>query len=424
MMLSLIKKKYRSIFLTLLLCGLFVNSYAQQNISMTSVLRNLNESQLIKSDSTTLYSIMDYNYNIPLISSVELRTESRDLLLERQEYTIRIKPNSIGAMNHQKRLYQNKILEVDIENRIKFNEELENRYYLIIDLIFNERYIGLFQEKKTLLNDKLMVLGESVYDPKFDVKDLIDAEDELLNTNLKLSQLKEERNQLNYSLNLMIMQPNSDFRIDTLDLIKPQEILDYSADTTNTTQNLEIILQEIKLDIIDNEMKVETSKSKQVFDYFQARYGGKNSVLFDQNFSLGMGINLPFFGNTRERKGEYYFDKLNEENQLEEMKFSVNEDLRKNIVAFNLSASNYQTLYDQTANSSVLSLLDTYKKIEGVSPLTLLKLSILQQKKKFETLKSEHELFKAYIKILANQEILFQEPRINYLSENKEFIDR
>jgi hypothetical protein len=366
---------------------------------------------------------MDYNYNIPLIGSVELRTESRDLLLERQEYTIRIKPNSLGAMNHQKKLYQNKILEVETENKIRLNKDLENRYYLILDLIFNERSIELHKERQSLLSDKLKVLGESIYDSKFDVKDLVDAEDDLLATNLKINQLNEEKNSLQYTLKQMIRLPGSNFRIDTLDLIGAKEIMDYDADTT-TVQNLEITLQEIKLEIIDNEMKVEASKSKQVFDYFQARYGGQNSFLFDENFSLGMGINIPFFGNTRERKGEYYFDRLNEENELEELKYSIKEDLKGNIDAFKLSISNYQALYDQTRNSSVLSLLNTYKKIEGVPPLTLLNLLSLQHKKKIETLKAEHLMYKSYIKLLAAQEVLFQDPLVNHLSRYGDFIDR
>ena len=420
---TIVKLNYLSKVLLFLFYGFFVNLHAQQTITSTSILRTLNESRQVLSDSATVSSLMDYNYNIPLIGSVELRTESRDLLLERQEYTIRIKPNSLGAMNHQKKLYQNKILEVETENKIRLNKDLENRYYLILDLIFNERSIELHKERQSLLRDKLKVLGESIYDSKFDVKDLVDAEDDLLATNLKINQLNEEKNRLQYTLNQMIRLPGSNFRIDTLDLIGAKEIMDYDADTT-TVQNLEITLQEIKLEIIDNEMKVEASKSKQVFDYFQARYGGQNSFLFDENFSLGMGINIPFFGNTRERKGEYYFDRLNEENELEELKYSIKEDLKGNIDAFKLSMSNYQALYDQTRNSSVLSLLNTYKKIEGVPPLTLLNLLSLQHKKKIETLKAEHLMYKSYVKLLAAQEVLFQDPLVNHLSRNRDFIDR
>ena len=72
----------------------------------------------------------------------------------------------------------------------------------------------------------------------------------------------------------------------------------------------------------------------------------------------------------------------------------------------------------------MISLLNTYKKIEGVPPLTLLNLLSLQQKKKIETLKAEHLMYKSYIKLLASQEVLFQDPLVNHLSRNREFIDR
>jgi len=370
-----------------------------------------------------MHLLNNYNYNIPFIRSVELRTESRDLLLERQEYTIRIKPNSFGAISNQKKLYQNKILEVEIEDQLKFNEELEKRYLLILDLIFNERTNELHEEKKVQLEDKLTILGQSIYDSKFDVKDLIDAEDELLSTNLKLSNLNQERNNLQYLIEQFLNVSNKDFSINTEDLIEPKEILDYSYDNSNLNESLKITLQKIKLNVIDNEMKVTASKSKQVFDYFQARYGGKRSFLFDENFSIGLGINLPFFGNTRERKGEFYFDKLNEESKLNELKRNLKEDQKKVLDAFNLAKSNYQTLQRQTENSSVIPLLETYKKIEGISPMILLKLKMLLKKKEIETSKVEYELYRSFIKLLANQEILFQKPLINHLSSNKMLID-
>ena len=401
----------------------FSSVQAQNTFTTTSILGTIRESNLFRSDSSKMYLLNEYNYNIPFIRSVELRTESRDLLLERQEYTIRIKPNSFGAISNQRKLYQNKILEVEIEDQLKFNEELEKRYLLIVDYIFTERLIALFNEKQIQLNDKLTILGQSIYDSNFDVKDLIDAEDELLNTNLKLSNLKEERVNLQYLIKQFFNDSDNDISINTEDLIEPQDITEYTYEENNPDDHLEIILQNIKLDVIDNEMKVESSKSKQVFDYFQARYGGKYSFLFNENFSIGLGINLPFFGNTRERKGEYYFDKLNEESKLNELKIAIKEDQKKMIDAFNLAKTNYQTLYDQTNKSSVSNLLETYKKIEGISPLILLKLKILQHKKKIETHKTEYELYRSYIKLLVSKEILFQRPLMNHLSSTKELID-
>ncbi|MGK0385870.1 MAG: hypothetical protein ACI849_000475, partial [Patiriisocius sp.] len=79
---------------------------------------------------------------------------------------------------------------------------------------------------------------------------------------------------------------------------------------------------------------------------------------------------------------------------------------------------------DQAANSSVSSLLNTYKKIEGVSPLILLKLKISEHNKQIEILKIEHELYEKYIKMLVSKNALFQSPFKNYLITNNSLIEK
>ena len=69
------------------------------------------------------------------------------------------------------------------------------------------------------------------------------------------------------------------------------------------------------------------------------------------------------------------------------------------------------------------SIYEAYQKMDGVSPLLLLKLKILQNKKDIEILKFEHELYKAYIEIVSLNEQLFQEPLLNYLSPSLELLE-
>ncbi len=179
----------------------------------------------------------------------------------------------------------------------------------------------------------------------------------------------------------------------------------------------------LKMYTLKNEMDLSAAKSKQVLDYIQARYGGKKNDLFDENFSLGLGINLPFFGNTRSRKGEYYLKIINEENKLSDLK-RINIDKNKLVNdEFKIAKTNYQILQKQKDESSINILLESYKKMEGAPPLQLINLKILQNKKTIEVLKSKHEFYKYYINILANQEVLFQQPLRNYLSSTNELID-
>jgi len=60
--------------------------------------------------------------------------------------------------------------------------------------------------------------------------------------------------------------------------------------------------------------------------------------------------------------------------------------------------------------------------MEGVSPLLLLNLKILQNKKNIEILKFEQELYKAYIEFLSLNEQLFEQPLVNYLAPDFELL--
>lgn len=207
-------------------------------------------------------------------------------------------------------------------------------------------------------------------------------------------------------------------KFDLEDLIEPKQIINSSFIQSFIGEHLDISLQELKLNTIENQMQLENSKSKQIIEYVQTKYGGRRSFLFDENFSLGIGINLPFFGNARQKKGNYYFDKLNAEHKYKMLKKKkeYNELIKKN--EFENVKLNYQTLIKQTKESSISALLETYKKMEGISPLLLLKLEILVLKKEIEISKSQHQLYKTYVKLLATNGVLFQKPFRDYLSNN------
>ena len=135
----------RSILLLFLLfCILSFSLSAQNEVTITKFLGSIKESNKVKTDSNTVSLLKDYNYNLPIIRNVQFRTETSDLLLDRQEYTLRVKPNSLFAISKQKKLYQKKIEEIIIKNQLDFNEELKKRYILILDYIFTDTIITIY----------------------------------------------------------------------------------------------------------------------------------------------------------------------------------------------------------------------------------------------------------------------------------------
>jgi hypothetical protein len=419
--LNLLVSKSRLVFL-LLIIGFYTSVNAQEQGTINSFLSSINESKLVYIDSTTTAQLNDKNYSIPIIKSAQFRLETRRFIETFQEYSLRVKPNSFRAMSSQKYIYQNKIEEVRISNQIKINEELKNRYLLIIDYVFNEKLLDFYLTRQQQLKDKLEILGYSVYDENFDIKDLIESEEDLLATNLKLIQLqKTEKDQLFYLKEILEFKERS-LEINFENLIQPEQVIGFHIPDSVPHELLFISLEKLKLKTINNEMKLSVAESKQFLDFVQAKYIGKSENLFEENLSLGLGINLPFFGTARQEKSEYYFEKLTKEYELKDeiKRHNLKITIAKN--EYDNAILNFETLNNQNKESSVSLVYETYKKMEGVSPLLLLKLKVMQNKKDIEILKFEQTLYISFIEYLSLNEILFQKPYLNYLSGTLELL--
>ena len=142
---------------------------AQEEITTTEVLLGARKAELVQFDSIQLEVLKKFNYGLPFVRGVEFRSESRNFLLRQQQYTLRVKPNSLRAILANKEVYTSKMDELEIQGRINFNQELEDRYLLLIEYLFNEKLMRAYEVKKIQLQDKLAILKQTVYDVDFDV---------------------------------------------------------------------------------------------------------------------------------------------------------------------------------------------------------------------------------------------------------------
>lgn len=417
---KLVKVKLKAILFLGLLFGATLIQ-AQERLTLNSFLSSTIDSNLVDQDSTTISLLSNKNYNIPLIKSTQFRLETRRFIETFQEFSVRIKPNNFREISSQKNIYANKIQEVRLENKIKINESLKNRYLLAIDYIFNKKTAILYAIKQQQLKDKLDLLGHQVLHEDFEVKDVIESEEDLLAINLKIIQLRKIKKDLeDYLKKVLVLNTVS---IETSNLISPEQIINFPFSDSISNEYLFVTLQKLKINTLENEMSLSIAKSNQLLDFVQAKYIGKSENLFEDNLSIGLAINLPFFAAARQDKSEFYFEKTIKQNSLNDAlkKHQLKVSFAKN--EFETSKVNYTVLQKQYENSSVTSIYKAYQKMEGVSPLLLLNLKILQNKKDIEILKFEHELYKAYIEFLSLNEQLFQEPLLNYLSPSLELLE-
>jgi hypothetical protein len=408
-------------YLILLLLYLPGLGQAQTRISTTEFLALSKNAFQIKYDSVKMSQLDKLNFSLPLLKSVELRSETRDMLLERQEYSLRIKPNSLWARSFQKKVYDNKMKAFSLKTQKALNEEIEKRYLLLIDYFFIKKEIALQKAKKTELQDILFVLKQQQDQLNFDIKDYLNAQNDLLENNLRLTQLNQEIASSSLELQKR-MGKQENFEINFKDLINPESVLQIKIKDTTFSDHIGLKIKKLKLNTLEKEMKLETCQSRQVLDYVQAKYGGKKSILFNENFSIGIGINLPLFGNTRLKKSKYLFDIINEESELIKLSQKTKQAARAIDKSFAIAKTSYQSFAKQLKSNPIKNLLDNYKKTEAVDPLLLLKLKLMEQKIKIQTNKAQHKMYRLYIRNLSIHETLFKEPYINYLSKNYQML--
>lgn len=399
--------------------GMFsITSIAQKEITITDVLKGTQYIEQIQLDSIHANFLKGYNHKLPFVDNLELRTEtSSDFLLNRQEYAIRLKTNSIREILANKKVYQSKINEVEIQGKIHYKEELEDRYDIMINYIFNERLTAAYKERKIQLQDKLTILQHTIYEENFDVKGVVETEEALFETEMTLLQLNEFQVYNNKVLQQMVGVELTPIYLNSYDLITPNQMIANYIEI-NPNSNLEIQLKQSELEILNNEMQLDVVKSKRIIDFVQAKYVDENSAFFDENFSISLGINLPFFGSTRTKKSDYYFDMLSVESEILGLQENLKKKENKAYEKFKSIISKYKAFQNQLANSSISSLLNTYKNIEGVNPLTLVLLKISEHDKEIELLNIEYNLYKDYMSMLASKNLLYQVPLKNYLSSN------
>jgi len=141
----------------------------------------------------------------------------------------------------------------------------------------------------------------------------------------------------------------------------------------------------------------------------------------DRNISVGIGFNINF-GANRQRKGDYFFDKLNEEIKLASLEEEVAIELNEEQFELNEAFKKYDAIKNQINNGSIKPIFEIYKNMIGVSPLLLVKLKLLLNDKQTASVDAKHELYTSYIRTLSVKEVLFQKPLRNYLSTGIKYI--
>jgi len=120
--------------------------------------------------------------------------------------------------------------------------------------------------------------------------------------------------------------------------------------------NLEYTLREIDL---------EKAQDKKWIDFFQVKYGGRNSTEFRENFALGFATTIPLKRSEQLKINELELERIIQENNYVRIKEELTKIMERTLTEMESQYRLYQLIQSQLENSQAELVLKQYQKIAG-----------------------------------------------------------
>jgi len=242
------------------------------------------------------------------------------------------------------------------------------RYHKNSDLLkINEQLIAIFDDRIQILND------ESNRSETFNIQSLIDSEEKSMELKLRKVKLEENLSEIRRKITAIVGGSTTiNFNKDVI--FSVNEIAKKVNETLwSDSLNRYIKEQLIKTDIAGKRYELEEAKNKDYLSFFKADYdSSKNS--FKKAFSVGVGIKIPFINGDQTAINRRKVNHLEAELDLIEKKKKFHNKLNTLIKSINRLALQYGIITGEKENGNATQSFKEYLKIDGIDPLTLLKI--------------------------------------------------
>ena len=399
---------------------LFVS--AQSTLTTSDILASAKHQFSLQLKKQQVDFLKKTNAKLPLLDELEFRTQTNDFQIKEQQYVLRGRFHTRKQRRAQKDFHQANIELNSIDEQILLHELLKERYVAIMEKVYFEKILHTKKEQKVVLEDRLNVLQKSIQLPKFEITNLIDAENELQEAERMILELENAMDFSQQKIYRLADKKGYLNSFDNLQLIDIEQVMSLVRGFSMQPSATHAMLVKRKLNaaLAVREQAVREAANKKIFDYVQTKVGGTNDSGFRQNFSLGMGMNIPVRNKQQFKLNELELDRIAEEVKYEELNLALTERMIQIRMEIENKYRVYVLLQNQMKNSQADYALQQYQKIATASPLVLLKLKASKFKKELEQLKIQQDIYILYIELLDASGKLAELPLKNYLMGNLE----
>lgn len=405
-------KQILTIFIYLLF---FHFGAAQTVLSSSDFLKNAQSATAISYEQQKVELLKNGTYEVPVIDKLEFRTQTDENEWKQQEYRVRMSPTGRKERKEYQNFHQTEIALAETEERAILQDALTNRYNLLVDWQDLTQSLVLLNQQKLVIEDRIMVFKRQALTVNFDIANLIDAEDALheIQQDILEKELMQKRmgNFIKKDLNL-----TADVQIDTTNQLTFTDLKNAIIDlNTPTETHPNLIQRQSKIAVINAEEQLEIARNSQWLDFVETRYKNDNNNPLADEFSIGVGIRIPFKNQMQLDLNELAIDRLEEQNDLNLKTVELTEDIEEIQEKLTLLFQQHDQIAQQMKESQAQFSLDQFKKTGNANPLTLLKIQENLLRRQASLQKLEARAFKYYIDLLDLTGRVVEAPLRNYL---------
>lgn len=413
--------KYRIIILFILFA---VTASAETSpISIGDFLATAEHDETLIYQNEKISFLKQSSSNTPFLNEVEFRTKIDQFESEKQTYAIRLKPNGWGEARDGEIVYHTSLRYNEAQHDLLLNNALKKRYNLIIDYLHQQQMIVLNDALMLLYEERVNVLKQSADNLNFNPNELIDAENDVIQSQLDQINLKNNIVNIEDEIrrNTIISDP---IIFDTAGMVDIGQIGRNIESISMAEEREHVHIEEARLnwELAGAMYQLEQSENRKYLTYIEAAYDTDKRQNFDKAFSIEFGISIPFVNPNRLDTNRRTLNTLKAVSDYANLKREVTEKNAILLRDIKRLINQYGVLQEKKESSKSQSSLDIYRRMDGVNPLILLKFkeSILKTDIAIQTI--TYQVYKKYVSFLDVSGRLFDKPLKNYLSANMEVI--
>jgi hypothetical protein len=391
----------------------------QMQIASTQILASAQKEPLVALQDRKINKLGSLSYNLPWVEAISIRTETDRFNFGRQKYLIRTSVNGVPEIHAQRQIHDNVVLLEQSERLVLLKKALSERYSWLVEDMYLKKAMGIKNSLKVVQEDKIAVLRQLAnINAELDLDYLIKSEDELHHLQQELMESEDKRTNIKhfFAENIGV---KTDFEIDSSTRISVQKmktIVETLPKIPN--ENPLMLRQNVVVSFRKSEYDLEKSKTMQMLDFWEIGYAGGKGEPVRNEFSVGLGINLPFKGSSKINQNDLFIKHLDEAINREYLNTSLVSNLRLQHEQFNMLFRQYQLVATQLFESQSLYTLNKLAQVQGSTPLALLRLQENLLKRSLQLTDIEHLIFKKFVELLETSGYITNAPLRDYLSEN------